>query len=238
MLVTGRSRSLPPDSPASGDAVSAAPSRQVSGDLADNACPVSPAPMDRAPECGAQDLGLQGNGGPATGKSGGAPGGGKGEKAAGGHWAVDVEHRGPSVVLWLWEAVAGGGEVVLRPQPIRFTAGPEGAPPPAALRTLASPRRPVRHGVGQRRQRCACRCAPLRGIPTPLLPSTHSAACPVQAPWLHHGAASAWRGRGRLRAGAVLVACRQAAAELDSEPSQSEGSTHSGSAAADILAGL
>ena len=51
--------------------------------------------------------------------------GGKGEPKGGG-LEVGVEHRGPSVVLWLWEAISGGGEVVLRPQPIRFTAGPEG----------------------------------------------------------------------------------------------------------------
>ena len=53
--------------------------------------------------------------------------GGKGEPKGGG-LEVGVEHRGPSVVLWLWEAISGGGEVVLRPQPIRFTAGPEGPP--------------------------------------------------------------------------------------------------------------
>lgn len=40
------------------------------------------------------------------------------------------------------------------------------------------------------------------------------------------------------RAGAVLVACRQASGESDSEPAQSEASTHSGSNASDVLAGL
>ena len=63
--------------------------------------------------------------------AGRAPGG-KGEPKGGG-LEVGVEHRGPAVVLWLWEAISGGGEVVLRPQPIRVTAGPEGPPFSMAL---------------------------------------------------------------------------------------------------------
>lgn len=80
---------------------------------------------------GSQGGGVRGGNGRSAsegvGAQGGGSHGGKGEPT-GGNWAVDIEHRGPSVVLWLWEAVAGGGEVVLRPQPIRFTAGPQGAP--------------------------------------------------------------------------------------------------------------
>ena len=111
LLVTGHSRALPPD--AAAPAVGARPAASAPADGAPDGA------RDGARNSGAQGGGPQGNGGAARG--------GKGE-AAGGRWAVDVEHRGPSVVLWLWEAVAGGGEVVLRPQAIRFTAGPEGAP--------------------------------------------------------------------------------------------------------------
>ncbi|KAK9840543.1 hypothetical protein WJX81_000451 [Elliptochloris bilobata] len=105
LLVTGHAHTVPvPDagSAASGILPSTVTTSPPSGHLTAGA---------------AQDIGRT---------AGGRAAGGKGEPV-GGRWEVGVEHRGPSVVLWLWEAVNGGGEVVLRPQPIRFTAGPEGA---------------------------------------------------------------------------------------------------------------
>ncbi len=41
-------------------------------------------------------------------------------------WAVRIQHSGPCVLPWLWESVAHGDDVILIPQPIDLTAGPEG----------------------------------------------------------------------------------------------------------------
>ena len=37
-----------------------------------------------------------------------------------------MAYKGPCVLPWLWEDVTYGGEVLLKPQPIPFRAGPEG----------------------------------------------------------------------------------------------------------------
>lgn len=49
---------------------------------------------------------------------------GKGSAAQ--KWEVVVAYKGPCILPWLWEDVTYDGEVVLRPQPIPFRAGPEG----------------------------------------------------------------------------------------------------------------
>ena len=59
-----------------------------------------------------------------------APGNWKGVKDTGsprGVWEVTVAYKGPCVLPWLWEDVIYDGEVVLKPQPILFRAGEEGA---------------------------------------------------------------------------------------------------------------
>ena len=52
---------------------------------------------------------------------GGHPGSKRGDR-----WEVAVAYKGPCVLPWLWEDVTYGGEVLLKPQPIPFRAGPEG----------------------------------------------------------------------------------------------------------------
>lgn len=52
-------------------------------------------------------------------------------------WEVSIAYKGPCVLPWLWEDVVAGGEVILRPQPIPFRAGPEGSSAPSVSPLLA-----------------------------------------------------------------------------------------------------